>query len=118
MESGSGDESGADLPAKSQAPSKGSDSSGSECSRSASPEVVLVSDDEDAAADKEDKGPLDDEEALLQWMVSLLDIFSSDTEEAHKAAACQKVCKSDVQFAAWQDEQIRQGNEAMSWCDK
>ena len=102
-ESGSGDESGAGSPAGSQAPSEGSSSSGSECSHSTSPEVVLVQgDDEDAAGDEEDEGHSDDEEALSQGTVSLLDISNSDNEEARKAtAAHEKACKSDVQFAAW-----------------
>ena len=93
-ESGSGEESGNCCPARSQAPSEGSSS--------ASPEVVLVQgDDEDAAGNEEDEGHSDDEEALSQGTMSLLDISNSDNEEAHKAAVHEKVCKSDVQFTAW-----------------
>ena len=67
-------------------------------------EVVPVQEDEEnAAADEEDEGPSDDEEAQSQGTVSLLDISNSDNEEACKAAAHEKVCKSDVQFTAWQD---------------
>ena len=90
---GSGNESHAGSPAGScagsQAPSEGSSSSGSECSWSASPKVVLVPGDEDTAAGGEDADHLEDEEALSQGTVSLLDISNSDNEEAHKAAACE-----------------------------
>ena len=104
-------------------PSKGSSSSSSEGSHSTSlkvvSKVVLVQeDDENAAAGEEDKGPSDDEEAQSQGTVSLLDISNSDNEEARKATAHEKARKSDVQFATWQDEQIRQGNEAIAWHDK
>ena len=72
------DESGADSPAGSQASSEGSSSSSS---RSTSPEVVLVQgDDEDAATDEEDEGHSDDEEALSQGTVSLLNISNSDSK--------------------------------------
>ena len=115
-ESGSGDESSTNSAGGSQAPPEGSRSSSS-CS--ASPEVVLVQiDDEDAAADEEDKDHPDDEEAMSQGRVSLLDISKSDNEEARKVTAHEKACKSDVQFTAWCDEQICQGNEAIAWCDK
>ena len=98
LESGSGDESGTDSSAGSQAPSDGS---GSSSSCSTLPEVVLVQgDDEDAAADEEDEGHSDDEETLSQGTVSLLHISNSDNEEAHKATAHKKACKSDVQFTA------------------
>ena len=122
-QSGSGDESHAGSPAGSQAgsqaPSEGSSSSESECSHSASPEVVLVQGgDEDVAAGEEDASHSEDEEALLQGMVSLLNISNSNNKEAHKATACKKVCKSDVQFGAWQDEQICQGNEGIARRDK
>ena len=87
-------------------PSEGSSSSSSEGSHSTSLEVIskvvpVQEDDENAAADEEDEGPLDDEEALSQGTVSLLDISNSDNEEAHKATAHEKACKSDVQFATW-----------------
>ena len=55
---------------------------------------------------------------MSQGTVSLLDISKSDNEEACKAAVHKKVHKSNVQFAAWQDEQIRQGNKAIAQCDK
>ena len=100
-ESGSSDESSAGSPAGSQAPSEGRDSSDSECSHSTSPEVVLVQgDDEDAAADEEDTGHSDDEEALSQGTVSLLNISNSNNEEVHKATVHEKVHKSNVQFTA------------------
>ena len=78
----------------------------------------MQGDDEDAAADEKDEGHSDDEEALSQGTVSLLNISNSNNEEAHKAAVHDKACKSDVQVAAWQDEQICQGNEAIAHCDK
>ena len=53
----------------------------------------MQEDDENAAVDEEDKGTSDDEEAQSQGAVSLLDISNSDNEEAHKAAACEKVAK-------------------------
>ena len=98
-------------------PSEGSDSSASECSRSISPKVVLVQ-DEDTAAGGEHTGHSEDEEALSQGMVSLLDISNSDNEEAHKAAVHKTVHKSDVQYGVWQDEQIHQGNEDIAQFDK
>ena len=101
-ESGSSDECGAGSPAGSQVPSEGSSSSSWEHSHSASPQVVLLQgDDEDAAADEEDEGYSDDKQAMSQGTVSLLDISNSDNEEACKAAAHDKVHKSDVQFTAW-----------------
>ena len=103
----------------SQAPSEGSSSSGSECSCSTSPDVVLVQgDDKDTAAGGEDAGHSEDEEALLQGTVSLLDISTSDNEEAYKATAHETACKSDIQYGTWQDEQICQGNEGIAQCDK
>ena len=106
-------------PAGSQAgspvPSEGSGSSGSEHSWSTSPEVVLVPGDEDTAAGGEDADHSEDEEALSQGTVSLLDISKSDNE---KAAACEMVHKSNVQYGIWQDEQIHQGNEGIAQCDK
>ena len=103
----------------SQVPSEGSSSSASEHSQPASPEVVLVQgDDEDTAAGGEDAGHSEDEEALLQDMVSLLDISTSDNEEACKAAACETMHKSDIQYGAWWDEQIHQGNEDIAQHDK
>ena len=80
---------------------------------SASPKVVLVQGDEDTAAGGEDAGHSEDEEALSQGTVSLLDISNSGNEEARKAAVRETACKSDVQYGAWQDEQIHQGNEGI-----
>ena len=52
--------------------------------------VVLVQvDDEDTGAGGEDAGHSEDEEALSQGTVLLLDISTSDNEEAHKAAVCE-----------------------------
>ena len=99
-------------------PSKGSSSSGSECSQSASPEVVKVPGDEDIAAGGEDADHLEDEEALSQGTASLLNISNSDNEEAHKAAVRKTVCKSNVQYGTWWDEQIHQGNEGISQHNK
>ena len=119
-QSSSGNECHAGSPAGShtgsQVPSEGSSSSGSECSQSASPKVVLVQDEDTAAG--EDAGHSEDEEALSQSMVSLLDISNSDNEEAHKAAVHETACKSDVQYGAWWDEQICQGNEGIAQHDK
>ena len=74
--------------------------------------------EEDAADDEEEEGRSDDEETLSQRTVSLLDISNSDNEETHKAAAREKVRKSDVRYAAWQDEQIHQGNDDIAKRDK
>ena len=86
--------------AGSQAPLEDSGSGGSGRSRSASPEVVLFQgNDEDTAVDGEkDAGHSEDEEALLQGTVSLLDISTSNHEDARKATASEAVCKSDVQY--------------------
>ena len=126
--SGLGNESGTGSPEKSQTPAEGSGSGNSQQSCSASPEVVLVQeDDEDAAGDEEEEGGLGDEEeedgldyeeTLLQGMVLLLDISNSDNEETRKAAVHEKVCKSDVLYTAWQEEQIYQGNDDIAKCDK
>ena len=114
-ELGSGDESHAG----SQVPSEGSSSGGSEHSHSASPDVVLVQqDDEDTAVGGEDAGHLEDEEALSQGMVSLLNVSTSDNKEAHKAAAHETVCKSGIQYGIWQDEQIHQRNEGIAQHNK
>ena len=99
---GFGDESHAGSPAEScagsQVPSEDSGSSGSECSRSASPDVVPVQgEDEHIAAGGEDAGHSEDEEALSQGTVSLLNILISDNEEVHKATAHETACKSDIQ---------------------
>ena len=105
--------------AGSQAPSEGSSSGGSECSHSTSSDVVLLQgDDEDTTAVGEDAGHSEDEEALLQGMVSLLDISTSDNKEACKADACETVHKSDIQYGNWQDEKIFQGKEGIAQCNK
>ena len=78
----------------------------------------MQEDEENTAADEEDEGPSNDKEAQSQGTVSLLDISNSDNEEARKAAAHEKVHKSDVQFATRQDQQICQGNEAIAQHDK
>ena len=75
-------------------------------------------DGEDTAVGEEDAGHSEDEEALLQGMVSLLDISASDNEEAHKATAHVTAHKSNVQYGIWQDEQICQGNEGIAWHNK
>ena len=74
--------------------------------------------EEDAADDEEEEGSSEDEETLSQGMVSLLNISNSDNEETRKAAVCEKAHKSDVQYAAWWDEQIHQGNEDIAKCNK
>ena len=51
------------------------------------------------------------------WCHSL-DISNSDNEETRKVAVCKKARKSDIQYAAWQDEQIRQGNDDIAKRDK
>ena len=120
---GSGDESHAGSSAGShtgsQVPSEGSSSSGSECSCSTSPDVVLLQgDDEDTTVGGEDAGHSEDEEALLQGMVSLPNISTSDNEEVHKATACKTACKSDIQYGNWWDEQICWGKEGIAQHDK
>ena len=103
----------------SQVPSEGSGSSESEHSCSASPDVVLLQgDDEDTTAGGEDAGHSEDEEALSQGTVSLLDISTSDNEEAHKATVHETLRKSNIQYGNWQDEQICQGKEGIAQCDK
>ena len=74
--------------------------------------------EEGGSGEEEEGGGLDDEETLSQGTVSLLDISNSDNEETCKAAVCEKACKSDVLYAAWQEEQIRQGNDYIVKCDK
>ena len=74
---------------------------------------------EEAVADaEEEEDGSDDEETLSQGTVSLLDISNSDNEETCKAAAHEKACKSNVQYTAWQDKQIRQGNDDIAKHDK
>ena len=106
--------------AGSQAPSEGSGSSESGHSCSTSPDVVLVqvNDDDTAAGGEEDTGHSEDKEALSQGTVSLLDISTSDNEDAHKATVCEAACKSNIQYGNWWDEQIHQGKEGIAQCDK
>ena len=108
------------LHAGSQVPSEGSSSGGSGCSRSTSPDVVLLQgDDEDTTVGgEEDAGHSEDEEALSQGTVSLLNISTSDNEDAHKATMHEAACKSDVQYGNWWDEQICQGKEGIAQHDK
>ena len=93
-----------------QAPSEGSSSGESGCSCSASPDVVLLQGDDDdtAVGGEEDAGHSKDEEALSQGTASLLDISTSDNEDACKTAAHKAVHKSDIQYGNWRDEQICQ----------
>ena len=51
-------------------------------------------------------------------MVSLLNISTSDNEEAHKAVAHETACNSNIQYGIWWDEQIRQRNEGIAQRDK
>ena len=78
----------------------------------------MQGDGEDTAVGGEDAGHSEDEEALSQGTVSLLDISASDNEEARKAAACETAHRSDVQYGTWWDEQIHQGNEGITRCNK
>ena len=78
----------------------------------------MQGDDEDTAAGGEDAGHSEDEEALSQGTLSLLDISTSDNEEARKATAHKTAHKSDIQYGTWWDEQICQGNEGIAQCDK
>ena len=73
--------------------------------------------DEDTAAG-EDAGHSEDEEALSQGTGSLLDISNLDNEEARKAVVRETAYKGDVQYGAWQDEQIHQGKEDIAQCNK
>ena len=78
----------------------------------------MQGDDEDTTAGGEDAGHSEDEEALLQGTVSLLDISTSDNEEARKATAHETACKSNIQYGIWWDEQICQGNEGIAQHNK
>ena len=93
--------------------SPGSGSGGLQWSRSASPDVIFLWENEE-----EEENGSEDEEMLSQGMVSPLDISNSDNEETHKAAACKKACQSDVLYAAWWDEHIHQGNDDIAKCNK
>ena len=83
--------------------SQGSNSHGSGCSRSASPDIVLLQGDDDdtAVVGEDDAGHSDDEETLSQGTVSLPDISASDSEDVGKAITCEAVRKSDVQYGNW-----------------
>ena len=80
--------------AGSQVPSEGSGSCGSGHSHSTSPEVVLLqgNNEDTAMGGEEDAGHLEDEETLSQGTVSLLDISTSDNEDARKATARMRRC--------------------------
>ena len=83
--------------------------------------AVLMGQDDDedtTAGGEEDAGHSEDEEALSQGIVSLLDISTSDNEDAHKATVHEAVCKSDIQYGNWWDEQIHQGKEGIAQHDK
>ena len=75
-------------------------------------------DEDTTAGGEEDAGHSEDEETLSQGTVSLLDISTSDIEDACKATAHEAARKSDVQYGNWQDEQIRQGKEGITQCNK
>ena len=55
---------------------------------------------------------------LCHKVLSLPDISASDNEDACKALVREAVCKSDVQYGNWRDEQICQGNEGIAQWDK
>ena len=55
---------------------------------------------------------------LSQGTASLLIISNSDNEETRRAAAHEKACQSNVLYTAWQEEQIRQGNDDIAKRDK
>ena len=67
---------------------------------------------------EEDAGHSEDEEALSQGTVSLLDISTSNNEDAHKATVHKAACKSNIQYGNWWDEQIHQAKEGIAQCDK
>ena len=75
-------------------------------------------DDDTAVGGEEDAGHLEDEEALSQSTVSLLNISTSDNEDARKATACEAARKSDIQYGNWQYEQICQGKEGIAQHNK
>ena len=91
-------------------PSEGSGSHGSGHSHSASPEIVLLqgNDDDTTVGGEEDASHSDDKETLSQGTVSLLDISTSDNEDACKAIMCEAAHKSNIQYGNWWDEQICQ----------
>ena len=51
-------------------------------------------------------------------LMSLLDISTSDNEDACKATVHEAACKSNIQYGNWWDEQIHQGKEGITQCDK
>ena len=116
--SGSSDESCMASPAGShagsQVPSEGSSSSGSVHSQSTSPEAVLVQgDDEDTAAGGEDAGHSEDEEALSQGTVSLLNILTSNNKEACKAAVHETVRKRTFSMVPGRMNKSTRGMKAL-----
>ena len=44
--------------------------------------------------------------------------LTSDSEDTCKAIMHEAVCKSDVQYGKWQDEQIHEGKEGIAQHDK
>ena len=86
----------------------------------ASPDVVLLQgDDEDTTVGGEDAGHSEDEEALLQGMVSLLDISTSDNEEAIAKPLCARQCtRAMFSMVTGRNEQIHQGKEGIAQHDK
>ena len=77
-----------------------------------------MQEDEEETAVGEEADHSEDEEAQSQGTVSLLNISTSDNEEACKAIAHKAAHKSDIQYGNWQDKQIHQGNEAIAKHDK
>ena len=76
-------------------------------------------DNEDTTTCSEEDVPYSDDEAnLSQGTLSLPDISASDNEDTHKAIVCETVCKSDIQYSNWRDNQICQGDDNSSQWDK
>ena len=79
----------------------------------------MQGDDEDTTmGGEEDAGHSEEEETLSQGTVSLLNISTSDKEDAHKATLPEAVHKSNIQYGNWLDEQICQGKEGIAQRDK
>ena len=55
---------------------------------------------------------------LYHKVLSLLDILTSDNEDAHKASTCEAAHKSNIQYGNWWDEQICQGKEGITQHNK
>ena len=80
-----------------------SDSNGGGRSRPDSPDVVLL-------GNANDDGPEEDP-------ISLPCFSESDNVEVCVAAVCKKAHQSDVLYAAWLDDQIHTGHDAVKRCD-